>query len=472
MARAFARVVFCALVGAPAVAFVLMHHVSGWDPMFVAPTQHFYIVSAATLLSGAIGTAVALSVSSVRSTRTVYLALGFIAIALIFATHGLGTPGFIVPRGEYPYAVIISAGLSQTVGAVFIAMSVLPVTWPGSGFVQRRPTTILGVALVLLSGYLASMMWYPEWWDWVPRTRPWDTILATATVTLLAFSGWRYYRSWTLTRLPGQLAMVAALGFLAEAQLSTYYGVLWHLSWWLYHGLLLAAFCTLIAGWAVEAVRARSLIVFSRAIELRDSLDALESTSDEAALERLEAAVEAKDSYTRHHMGRVAEYAGAIARELGLSPERIEVAVTAGRIHDVGKITVPDAVLLKPGRLSQDEFEAMKHHAARGEHIARNSKVLRHVAVVIRAHHERYEGNGYPDGLRGDAIPLEARIVAVADTFDALTSGRVYRPMAPWSEAVRELRRVAGTQLDPACVAAFLRWLERTGQLEGARQAA
>mgnify|MGYP000987488770 CR=1 FL=1 len=172
MARAFARVVFCALVGAPAVAFLLMHQVSGWDPMFVAPTQHFYIVSAATLLSGTIGTALALSVSSVRSTRTVYLALGFIAIALIFATHGLGTPGFIVPRGEYPYAVIISAGLSQTVGAVFIAMSVLPVTWPGSGFVQRRPTAILGVALVLLSGYLASMMWYPEWWDWVPRTRP------------------------------------------------------------------------------------------------------------------------------------------------------------------------------------------------------------------------------------------------------------------------------------------------------------
>ncbi len=91
---------------------------------------------------------------------------------------------------------------------------------------------------------------------------------------------------------------------------------------------------------------------------------------------------------------------------------------------------------------------------------------------VVAHHHEFLDGSGYPQGLRGDAIPLEARIVAVADTFDALTSGRVYRPMAPWSEAVRELRRVAGTQLDPACVAAFLRWLERTGQLEGARQAA
>lgn len=472
MNGALARISFCGAVTAPAAAFLLMHQVPGWDPMFVAPKQHFYIVSAATLLSGAIGTALALSVSSVRSTRTVYLALGFIAVALIFATHGLGTPGFIVPRGEYPYAVIISAGLSQTVGAVFIAMSVLPTTWPGSKFVQQRPTAILGVALVLLFGYLASMMWHPEWWDWVPRTQPWDTILAGLTVTLLAFSGWRYYRSWVLTQLPGQLAMVAALGFLAEAQLSTYYGELWHLSWWLYHGLLLAAFTTLIAGWAIEAIRARSLIVFSRALELRDSLDGLGSTTDEAALERLEAAVEAKDSYTRHHMGRVAEYTEAIAREMKLSDEQVEVAVTAGRIHDVGKITVPDAVLLKPGRLSDKEFETMRHHAARGEHIARNSKVLRHVAAVIRAHHERYEGNGYPDGLRGDAIPLEARIVAVADTFDALTSSRVYRPMRSWSEAVAELQRVAGTQLDPACVSAFLRWLEKTGQLEGVREAA
>ena len=92
---------------------------------------------------------------------------------------------------------------------------------------------------------------------------------------------------------------------------------------------------------------------------------------------------------------------------------------------------------------------------------------------MIRAHHERYGGNGYPDGLRGEQIPLEARIVAVADTFDALTSTRVYRPLRPWSDAVAELRRVAGTQLDPQCVAAFVSWLERTGRLQsGAIQAA
>ena len=112
------------------------------------------------------------------------------------------------------------------------------------------------------------------------------------------------------------------------------------------------------------------------------------------------------------------------------------------------------------------EFETMKHHAARGAHIAKTSRVLKHVAEVVRAHHERYAGGGYPDGLRGEAIPIESRIVAVADTFDALTSTRVYRPLRPWSEALVELRRVAGTQLDPDCVEAFASWLEKTGQLD------
>ncbi len=464
--RRASLVALWAVVFTPAAAFaVMLSDPANLDPTIMKPTEHFWIVSVAALLSGVIGTALALSVQSVRTTRTVYLALGFIAIALIFATHGLGTPGVIVHADEYPYAVIISAGLSQFVGAFFIAMAVVPTNWPGSRFVREHPTAILSVALVALTGYLASMVWRPQTWDFIPRTDPWDTTLAATTMALLAFAAWRYYRAWRLTELPGQLAMVFALCLLAQAQLSMYYGTLWHLSWWLYHGLLLVAFCTLIAGWGIEAIRAKSLIVFSRAIELRDSLDRVNSTAAEE-LEALEAAVEAKDAYTRHHMGRVAEYAEAIARELGLSEELVEVAVTAGRIHDVGKITVPDAVLLKPGRLTAEEFEQMKHHTLRGEHIANSTRVLAHVAKAVRAHHERWGGNGYPDGLKGEQIPLAARIVAVADTFDALTSNRVYRPSRSWESAVNEIKWVAGTQLDPKCVDAFVRWLEKTGQLE------
>ncbi len=221
MASRLAHWVLAIAMLAPLAAFALMRAVPSLDPRFVEPEGHFWIVSVTALIAGCIGTALALSVQSVRSTRTVYLALGFIAVALIFATHGLGTPGFIVSRDELPYAVIISAGLSQTVGAIFIALSVAPTTWPGARFVQAHPTRILGAALVVLFAYLATMVWTPEFWSFVPRTRPWDTILASSTITLLCFSAWRYWRAWRLTELPGALAMVCALIFLAEAQVST-----------------------------------------------------------------------------------------------------------------------------------------------------------------------------------------------------------------------------------------------------------
>lgn len=456
-------------VAAPAVLFAIMQQVDQLNPRWVEPDFHFWIVSACTLLSAVIGAALALSVQSVRTTRTVFLALGFVAVAMIFATHGLGTPGVFVSGTEYPYAAIISAGLSEVVGAFFIFLSVLPSRVPGARIVRDHGAHVLLAAFVLLTAYVGTMVFVPEFWRFIPTSTPWSATLASLTIGMLGYSAWRYWRAWKLTRLPGQFAMVAALVLLAESQLSMYYGVLWTASWWLYHGLMLAAFLTLIAGWAIEAARAKSLVVFSRAIELRDELDHV-TVADPEALAALEAVMATKDEYTLHHMGRVAEYAVAIGREMHLDEATLEVVETAGRIHDIGKITVPDAVLLKPGRLTDDEFTQMKHHSTRGEHIARQSKVLAHVGRVVRAHHERFQGRGYPDGLAGNEIPLEARIIAVADTFDALTSTRVYRPSRPWSDAVAEVRRVAGTQLDPDCVDAFLRHLARTGQLEQAPQ--
>ncbi|MGE5595572.1 MAG: HD-GYP domain-containing protein, partial [Hyphomicrobiales bacterium] len=124
--------------------------------------------------------------------------------------------------------------------------------------------------------------------------------------------------------------------------------------------------------------------------------------------------------------------------------------------------------LLKPGKLTNEEFEQMKHHAARGEMIARQSRVLTEVALVVRAHHECFAGGGYPYGIAGERIPLAARFVAVADTFYALTSPRVYRRERPLAEAIAELRRVAGTQLDPRCVEAFLAWLGREQEVPAA----
>jgi HD-GYP domain-containing protein (c-di-GMP phosphodiesterase class II) len=316
----------------------------------------------------------------------------------------------------------------------------------------------VGAALAALVAYVATNLAYPEVWNFVPSTRRWDTFLASSTMLLLGFSALRYWQAWRLTRFPGQAAMVCALLLLAESQVSMYYGQPWHLSWWLYHLLMLAAFGVLLGGWAFEAVRARSLVLFSLALSLRDELDHVNLSQPET-LAALEEAMAGKDAFTRDHMGRVAVYAPAIARELGCNAATVAIVEAAGRIHDIGKIAVPDTVLMKPGRLTDREFEQMKHHTDRGAHIALVSGSLAPLAGIIRGHHERWDGRGYPDHLEGHAIPLAARILAVADTFDAMVSARVYRGARPRHEAIAELRRVSGTQLDPECVEALLRTL-------------
>jgi putative nucleotidyltransferase with HDIG domain len=175
-------------------------------------------------------------------------------------------------------------------------------------------------------------------------------------------------------------------------------------------------------------------------------------------VQMLARALEAKDAYTRGHSIRVSQYAVATAEELGFGAAAIEAIRIGGELHDIGKIGMREAVLHKPGSLTADEFRQVIEHPALGERmlspLARETPA---VLRIVRSHHERIDGAGFPDGLRGDGIPFEARIVAVADSFDAMTTRRPYRASRSPSEALDELRRVAGTQLDAAAVEAFAR---------------
>jgi putative two-component system response regulator len=171
------------------------------------------------------------------------------------------------------------------------------------------------------------------------------------------------------------------------------------------------------------------------------------------AAHALAAAVEAKDAYTAGHATRVTGYALSIAELTGgIDLLRFRLA---GDLHDVGKIGVPDSVLNKPGRLTEEEFEQVRKHPETGARILEPLIDDPLVLGVVRWHHERWDGLGYPDGLAGERIPLPARVLAVADTLDAMTSRRAYREGLSWEVALSEIRRCAGTQFDPAVVAAF-----------------
>ena len=189
--------------------------------------------------------------------------------------------------------------------------------------------------------------------------------------------------------------------------------------------------------------------------ELADSKELLEKSYLES-IEVLRRTVEVKDVYTRGHSDRVSEYSLLIGKKLNLPPEQMKTLKIGALFHDIGKIGIPDAILLKTDKLTDDEYSEIKNHPAIGAHILSNASIFADIIPIVKHHHERYDGKGYPARLAGEDIPYLARIVAVADTFDAMTSRRSYRQALDFDYTMNEIERCKGTQFDPAIADVFL----------------
>ena len=174
-----------------------------------------------------------------------------------------------------------------------------------------------------------------------------------------------------------------------------------------------------------------------------------------AVLEALVHALEAKSGSLAGHSSRVSAYAATIASELGLTDAEVDLVRTAGRLHDLGMIGIRESVLDKAGRLTRDEYEHVKRHVEIGVHILAPLTQLSPVIQAVKGHHERWDGAGYPDGLAGDAIPVGARVIHVAEVYDALTTERPYQNTFSEAEAIERLEEIAGSVLDPVAVDAF-----------------
>jgi putative two-component system response regulator len=201
-----------------------------------------------------------------------------------------------------------------------------------------------------------------------------------------------------------------------------------------------------------------------RDARLEDALEDLRRTEGKVWLSqaetifRLARVVEFRDEETGHHLQRMSSYCETLARNLGLGAEEAERVRLASQLHDVGKVAIPDSILLKRGKLTDREFEVIKTHAETGHQMlaGSSSEVVQLGARIAQSHHERWDGGGYPGGLAGEKIPLEGRIAALADVFDALTSDRVYRPAFPMKTAVEMMRGERGRHFDPEMLDAFL----------------
>jgi putative nucleotidyltransferase with HDIG domain len=197
-------------------------------------------------------------------------------------------------------------------------------------------------------------------------------------------------------------------------------------------------------------------VVSARTEMLRQAMENLEHSYD-VTLEALGDALDLKDSETEGHSKRVTAYTIALARAMGIAPAEIKVIARGAFLHDIGKMAIPDEILRKPGKLTPEEQEIMREHCTRGYHILRKIPFLAGAAEIVFSHQEHYDGSGYPNGLRGSEIPIGARIFAVADTLDAITSERPYRKARSFDAAREEILRCSGTQFDPGIVEAVLK---------------
>lgn len=196
---------------------------------------------------------------------------------------------------------------------------------------------------------------------------------------------------------------------------------------------------------------------------INEELSSTNEQLEKAYLESIEVlryTVEAKDPYTRGHSDRVSEYSVLIGQKLGLSEEELKILRIGGLFHDIGKIGIPDSILLKEAKLTDDEYSQIKNHPIIGAHILQKASIFQDILPIVKHHHEKYDGTGYPSRLKGEEIPYMARIAAVADTFDAMTSKRTYRDALSLDIVKAEIERCSGTQFDPDIAKLFLAILE------------
>ena len=212
-------------------------------------------------------------------------------------------------------------------------------------------------------------------------------------------------------------------------------------------------------------------VVQARTEMLRQAMEDLEHSYD-VTLEALGDALDLKDSETEGHSKRVTAYTIALSRAMGVDPRKIKIIARGAFLHDIGKMAIPDGILRKPGKLTPDEQEIMREHCGRGYHILRKIPFLAESAEIVLSHQEHHDGSGYPSGLRGNEIPIGARIFAVADALDAITSDRPYREARSFDAAREEILRCSGTQFDPGVVEVFLKipnelWQELRSEING-----
>jgi putative nucleotidyltransferase with HDIG domain len=423
----------------------------GWGGL-----AHLVFVTAAA--GAATAAAVVLTLAAARrgDGRSVVIGTAFSVMAALLVVHGVATPNVLVDD----YGVVAFSGAATIpVGGALLALCTFPVL---RGPRAVKPLLALQAALLaVVAGLGATGFLFPNLVPGVPEPRSSAAWAALAVgLAFYAIVGWRAFRTYRLTRRGADLLVVVGTVWLAAALAAALLLTYLDLGWWIGHGLEVLG---------IAAIGAPVALDLRRPVESRTLLGDLSPCTlvaeEEAFLGAqvgaLTKLLAERDTYTEEHTRRVALRSVQVGEELGLPPERLRVLAAGGLLHDMGKLSVPDEILKKPGPLDDDEYELIKRHSEWGEELLANMGFPVDVRRLVRDHHERLDGSGYPFGAYGDQLDLETRIIGACDVYDALISPRVYRGAWTHENAMDFLHEHAGTAFDGRVVEALERVLAR-----------
>jgi putative nucleotidyltransferase with HDIG domain len=416
----------------------------------ITASEHLGIMAVGSTVAAICSIALMLAGFRRRETRAVVAGGAFAAMTLILLIHGLATPGVIIGQNGI---VQVAGGLALPVGGAILTAAALP-SLRGP---QHLKSVTVGLVALLVAIVVIGAAAFAAPSD-IPSVPGYDSPEALALLVigelLFAVVAARTVKTYVLTRRIGDLVVVVGTVWLAFALIPVLMVDQGTWLWWMGHALEFLGVTLVGVPVSMDVHRGRP------SHPLVGDLQGTELVAEEEAflgarVRVLMARLEAKDVSTEEHTRRVAEWAVAIGEHLQLAPGRLRDLALSGLLHDIGKLSTPHAILTKPGRLTDDEMKVIQRHPVEGDALLRELGYPEQIRRGVRGHHERLDGSGYPDGLVGDAIDLETRILAVADVWDALVSPRVYRAAWTPERAMGLLVEESGTGFDARCVEAL-----------------
>lgn len=430
----------------PLVVYLFLKLNPQYDPIWAMPRGHFEVVSAISLVALILAVAIGVSGIRKRNLQVVYTSLAFTSLAGLFTVHGLATPGFLVGDNSL---VSVAAELSVFTMSFWLLLSALPTDNPLVARLGKQPAILLALWTALIVAFGVLSLQHIEMADLIPVSQaPLRYFVAGATILMAAIAGYRFWQNYRYSHFPFQITMSYAAGWVAVSQVIIATGQTFQMSWWIYHGLLLLVVGLPVTGLVVQYRRGDSIPLAILGLFSQDPAERLEAAIT-PSVRALVVATEARDPYTAGHSYRVALGSVSLGSALNLSPEDLRVLAHASIVHDIGKLNVPDHVLNKPGPLTPEERKLIQAHPVRGYELCSRLGFMKAELSIVRSHHERLDGSGYPDGLKGEQLSPLVRILGIVDVYDALTSERSYRPAWGQAAAIKYLRENRGSLFDP-----------------------